>query len=72
VSERHLKIVAGCDHNLMTASVGDDTVSAAPTLPGAAEAPIDPVTDLSVRMMNEALDALETAMFGGPLREVGR
>lgn len=68
MSERHLKIVAGCDHDLMTASAGDDTVSAAPTLPGAAGAVFDEQTELAVAMMSHALDAVESAMFGSPIQ----
>jgi hypothetical protein len=68
VTERHLKLVAGCDHDLMTTGAGDDISLAAPTLPGAAGAVFDKQTEVAVSMMSHALDAAATAMFGGPVR----
>lgn len=72
---RHLKLVAdGTTSNpdVMTTSVGDDPIPAVPTLPGAAGTLFDDQTELAISMMTTALDALETAMFGGPVRAVGR
>ena len=69
MTARHLKLVADESSDGMTTSAGDDPVSAAQNSPLRGRGPfVDPVTDVSVRMMTEALDAVETAMFGRPIR----